>query len=88
MTDRRTRALAAGVLAGAGSLGLQAAAETSSGRLRSIALTVLLVALAAGVIAALVGRSRGSPWKSRRTQGFVVGVCIAAVIAGLLLIFL
>lgn len=63
-------------------------AHTAGGvRLTNIAITVLLVALAVGVIAALVARARGSAWKSRRVQGFVIGACIAAVIAGLLLIF-
>jgi cytochrome c oxidase assembly factor CtaG len=63
------------------------AAGSSNTRLINIAVTVLLVALAVGVIAALFARSRGSAWKSRRVQGFVIGACIAAVIAGLLLIF-
>jgi len=88
VTDPKTHALHAAAWAGAGMLGAQTAARDSGGRLTSILLTVLLVALAVGVIAALVGRARGSAWKSRRVQGFVIGVCIAAIIAGTLLIFL
>lgn len=87
MTDLLTRSLQAIAPVSASGPGMQSAVGGGGGRLTSILLTVLLIALAVGVIAALIGRARGSAWKSRRVQGFVIGTCIAAIVAGVLLIF-
>ena len=52
----------------------------------SVLITVLLVALVAGIVIALSSRARGGLWKSRRSQWFAIGVCLAAILAGMLLI--